>query len=298
MIFFKRFFFIRIAKKIGLLDKINLKLNRKWNNRYIHIPLIRGLGYGTFIDADTWIISLLKYIYPIHKGAFLDIGVNTGQTMIKVKSFDPDLSFIGLEPNPACCFYLNELIRSNRFKKTTIIPTAMFNSNGFIPLNLYSYNQDDSSASIIDNFRPASKPLSTRLVPVCRWKEIVRVIGDSNIGTIKIDVEGAELEILLELEDYILNHRPFVITEILPVYEPKNTFRLNRQRRIEKIFKGLDYVLYRVKQDSKGTLVGLENILEIGIHSDITKCDYISVPREKIQFLLDGVFGSYQKEKF
>jgi hypothetical protein len=71
-----------------------------------------------------------------------------------------------------------------------------------------------------------------------------------------------------------------MMVEVLPVYEPKNTFRLERQNEIESILKECNYSIFRVNKKAE-KLFGLQEIETIGIHSDLNACEYIFLPNSK-----------------
>jgi len=105
------------------------------------------------------------------------------------------------------------------------------------------------------------------------------VPADRKIDLIKIDVEGAELEVLQSLETIIKIATPFILMEILPVYNTENRYRIDRQEKIEILLSQLDYSIYRI---IKSKSISFERIESIEVHSDIDKCDYIFVPNNKV----------------
>lgn len=62
-------------------------------------------------------LKILTSLFKLRSGTFLDIGVNLGLTLIKVKSVNADRNYIGFKPNPACVFYIEELKRINKLSK-------------------------------------------------------------------------------------------------------------------------------------------------------------------------------------
>ena len=54
-----------------------------------------------------------------------------------------------------------------------------------------------------------------------------------------------------------------------------NKFRRKRQEKLEKLLGRLNYKLCRIDHDGKINLIS-----SIGIHSDLTKCDYLCIPNE------------------
>ena len=194
---------------------------------------------------------------------------------------DPQWKYVGFEPNPACCFYIRELIELNGFENCMIVPIGLMNRDGLLQLDFFSGNCADSMASLIEGFRPNKSIHHRMLVPVFRFDSISSVCGLDDIGFIKIDVEGAEVEVIESLRNKIHVHRPVIILEILPVYESSNAVRRKRQGRLLSLLRSLDYVLFRVKKRDSQVYSGLQEIDTIGIHSDLACCDYVAIPEER-----------------
>ena len=55
----------------------------------------------------------ISAILQKRKGVFIDIGANVGQTLFTVLRADPDRSYLGFEPQIACCHYLQQFIQDN-----------------------------------------------------------------------------------------------------------------------------------------------------------------------------------------
>jgi len=229
--------------------------------------------------TEPWMLDILDDLLKRTEGAFIDVGVNVGQTLLKVKSLSIDRQYIGFEPNPACLYYVGELIRENKFTACTIIPFGLYNQDQVLCLDLYSDNSADSSASMIKGFRSKNEIRNKIYVPAFRFDSIANIFDFNSISIVKIDVEGAELEVIQGLLDLIRDYRPIVLIEILPVYTAENLSRLDRQQSIEAIFHSLDYIFHRVEKN-QGVLSSLKKIDKIGIHSDLNKCDYLLAPRE------------------
>ncbi len=145
-------------------------------------------------------------------------------------------------------------------------------------LNLY-YEKDssDSSASIIENFR-TQEVKKKFFVPVFSAGTLKHLFN--NISIIKIDVEGAELDVIESFKKQILQFRPFILTEILPVYEKSNTFRRERTEKIVSFISKMDYIIFRIIKNQNDTFNKFEKITHISVHADLSLCEYIFVPKE------------------
>ena len=161
----------------------------------------------------------------------------------------------------------------------------MFTEDCVLSLDFFSDNLTDSSASLVNNFRPESKIHSRLFVPVFRFDSLAKILGDKSVGIVKIDVEGAELEVVKSLLELIRRDKPIIMIELLPVYSSENTSRKNRQDELERIFADNDYTILRVEKNSSDAYSGLRRIEKIGIHSDLTQCDYVIVPSTQLAVL-------------
>lgn len=273
-----------LARSLSIRRRVNWYLRRINYARTLRIrgvrikaPSIYGIACR---QSESWMVDLLATVLDQRPGAFLDVGVNVGQTLVKVKAIDPDREYIGLEPNPVCVFYTQNLIRWNAFERCTLLPVGLFTHDSVLALDLFAEDDvADSSASMISHFREDSVVHSSVFVPVFRFDSLAKILGDTVVGVVKIDVEGAELEVLKSLLQLIRRDRPAILIEVLPVYSQDNTFRRERQDELETLFADAGYALHRVGKTSSGAYAGLEPIEAIGIHSDLTKCDYLALPR-------------------
>ena len=85
---------------------------------------------------------------------------------------------------------------------------------------------------------------------------------------IKIDVEGAELEVIESLKGYIHKFQPIILMEILPSYTEGNQVRIGRQHTISAMFDELGYQIYRIIKSPSNNFSHLLTIKnnEIEVH--------------------------------
>lgn len=271
---------IRILDKLNLLPKLNLKVKSKLNNKMFRIPLFGKIGYDNLFISEPWMIELLKLVLPVSNGKFVDVGVNVGQTLIKLRSVSAEMEYIGFEPNPMCVNYVNELIKVNLIGNTEIVPVGVAENNEIGVLNFYSDTDTDSSASIVSEFRPSKKVSHKKIIPLFNLESIKNKLNIGDISILKIDVEGAELEVINSFADEITDKEPIILIEILPTYSDKNMFRIERQEKIQELLLGKGYHIYNVQKEND-ILIGIKKIKKIEIHSDLNKCDYVLVPNSK-----------------
>ncbi len=252
--------------------KVNVPRKIRLNGMPIRLPEVLGMRCE---HTEPWMYDLLRRLLPLKHGAFIDVGANVGQTLIKLKALDPPRTYIGFEPNPACVVYLTELIRENAFADCHIVPVGLFSEDGVSILNLYTDHLADDAASLIE--KPHCEIHSRMFVPVFRFEAISNVLPMEDIGIVKIDAEVSELEVVRSMADLLAKDRPLVLLEILPVY---TDMLKERQRELEKVIDELGYAKFRVAKTPELNLVGLQRIDEIPVHSDLSHCDYVLSPRE------------------
>jgi FkbM family methyltransferase len=178
--------------------------------------------------SESWMTEVLKKIQPVFNNHFVDVGVNIGQTLVKAYSVFDNVHYIGFEPNPVCYNYSKQLIELNEFSNCAIVPIGIGAKDEVVQLLFFSNDTADSSASIIKDFRDEKTVVKKEFVPVFHGKALTQFLP-SKVGSIlKVDVEGAELEVIEGLKSWINETRPIIIIEVLPVYTVENKFRLQR----------------------------------------------------------------------
>jgi hypothetical protein len=141
-------------------------------------------------------------------------------------------------------------------------------------------------ATTVPGFRGDRKVTGELIIPVFRLDELTDQLP-GEVGLIKIDVEGGELEALTGMAGFIRTQAPLILIELLPVYKPENQLRLDRQTKVEATFKAWGYELHRVRKNSLKRLAGFEHIPAIGIHNDLELCDYVAAPTASAGLLRD-----------
>ncbi|MCZ4318209.1 FkbM family methyltransferase [Aequorivita viscosa] len=266
------------------LSNFNLIIRSKVNGKYFKIPILGNVGISNLSISEQWMVDLLKALLSIDANKFVDVGVNIGQTLLKVKSVDAQIEYLGFEPNPSCVFYVNKLIKVNSIKNTALYPVGISTKTELGVFNFYYDSETDGSASIIKDNN--NKTVNRKeFIPLFDINTLKTKVDFDNMSILKIDVEGAELEVIKSFEDEIKRNNPFIITEILPVYnEEENPVRFQRQNNLLEALHTLDYFTFRIIKEKKN-LIAIKKIQSIEIHSDLNKCEYLFVPKSKLQKL-------------
>ena len=237
----KKHFFLRLLNKYGLLKKINFYKKITVKNRKVIIPNILGMAF--YNVTEPWMSTLIEKIFKLRSGAFIDVGVNLGQTLINLKIDHFDSAYYGFEPNPICYLYAKELIRVNKFPNCIIYPIGLSNKDEVVTLFLNSGS--DAAGSLIEGFRDPAFYSTSHFVPVFKGDDLLRKLDLKSVSVIKIDVEGGELEVIQGLKNTIMECKPYIICEVLPIFEettPVGSFRKKRQTILESEIRENGYI--------------------------------------------------------
>lgn len=273
----------RVLYKVGYFKKINSTIQVKKYGKKFTIPVINEMGYYHLLKHENWFPQILEKTLSLTKNAFIDVGMNIGQTMLSFYGLNRSNAYIGFEPNPACIYYCHKLITANHFKNCTIFPVGLSYVNEILTLKM---DMDIASgASLVKNFRTNESRYHTEINVAVFPGDVVAEKNNLIPGVIKIDTEGAELEVLLGLKNSIKHYMPICIVEILPVYDlnsENGIFRKKRELEVVRFFTELHYNMYLINE-SDATLFYLQ---EIPVHGDMSKTNYLFVHASKTEQLL------------
>lgn len=224
-------FFSKICVRSARNDYFGLDL------RY---PIVYGMGRGYVIPREVWMGQCLDAFIRSKQGCVIDVGVNVGVYLVKLKVLRDDIAYFGFEPNAVCNYYTNELIRINQFKNARVFPLAL--SNELSVKTLYANKLGDKTASLIVETKKDNARLefSSDIVTV-EGDKFIEMLGIKEIAVIKVDVEGAELFVMNGLVKTIEKFRPFFYIEILANKNDAET--VERVSLIYKLMISHDYTI-------------------------------------------------------
>lgn len=171
-----------------------------------------------FIWQRSWKTEIIKNLVDPHNGTFIDVGANLGQTLLDLYTVHPKASWLGFEPNAECSHYVRHLIATKALENHKLVPIALTDSElKILSLHINSLDSTDSSASLLAHLRPtyAKRHFNLQLVPCFPFDDIRASLNINRIGFVKIDVEGAELEVLMGMRANLAECRPLVLCEVL-----------------------------------------------------------------------------------
>jgi FkbM family methyltransferase len=265
---------LSVLTRLNVLWRFNGTVRGNWLGQPVAIPLIFGNGIQHVHASERWMYDVIRKLLERTSGAFVDVGANIGQTLLKVKMADRHRAYFGFEPNPVAVAYLQQLSARNRFTHTTIFPIGLSDHTAVV--TLFLKDDVDPSASIVAGFRRPERYSMSRGVAVHRGDDVLGQIGDLRVGVLKIDVEGAELDVIAGCARTITRDQPIIICEVLPVYDPTTEagrLRRSRQQTLSALLAKLGYEIYRA--DGRGEL---EKIAEFVVDSNISRSNYLFVP--------------------
>lgn len=207
-------------------------------------------------EAD--ILALLERRLPLHKGAFLDVGVNIGQTLWKVLSLDPGREYYGFEPLLSCCADVSAFAEANSLRNIHILPIGLSNENRIA--TFYSRGPSDTMASLM-----ANEACERSVIQVRRGDDVVDELGICKVGVIKVDVEGAEWRVFQGFKRTLTRDRPFLIFEILPnfvghqrdsIAEEQAAGNCARLEKLQEVLADCGYRVFRLQPGGREALAG------------------------------------------
>jgi FkbM family methyltransferase len=241
-------------------------------------------------EREPWLDGVLRAALSCGDGVFIDVGANIGQTMLKLLSIDRGREYLGFEPQVTCSSVMQKFIHDNDLMHHTILPIGLSDETKVVKL-FTGEAEFDSAASVVESFRPDNFYRGHQYVCLRRGDDVAAELELKDIAVIKVDVEGAELEVIAGLTNTLQQHRPFIIFEVLNFFLtltneslPESIVRFRRERigALEDKLRGLGYEIHRI------THAGLVEVAKIEpeFTADQTQSNYVAVPpRRRERFL-------------
>jgi len=143
--------------------------------------------------SEAYELPLQSYFDSFKEGVFVDIGANIGKYTIKIgRRSGTKGKVVSIEPEPGSFAILTKNIELNELKNVVPINVACWNEEGELDLSLAS------PFFHISGGHSVKKKVSSRFVKVKAQKLdfILNNLGIEEVNFIKVDVEGAEVEVL------------------------------------------------------------------------------------------------------
>ena len=267
---------LRIIKReiVFALSKVGLRrVTSNYMGIRITVPVLDGmLNGGYIVPAEFWMSDCLRAFIQTRKGCVLDVGSNVGIYLVKLRVYSDQVAYYGMEPNHACYFYLQELIRLNRFKNAVILPFAFSDHRGV--QMIYAGGRGSKKGSAFRLGRTDAELGYSFPAYFTDGDAVVETLGLDEIAVIKLDVEEGEWQALAGLKNTIRTFRPYLYCEILD--SDGQGDRADRARRICDRMLAADYVIFGVRKLDR-TMVAIRDIAGGG--KDYWE-EYVFAPQE------------------
>lgn len=185
-------------KKIFARDEHTMKIGPVYKKYLKHLPggkthTHKLFGKRTWFRAGPDYLNALQEIFvdqvyrqhlPPH-AKIIDCGAHIGMSVLYYKRLCPSATVICFEPDPTTYQLLRQNIESHQLTQVEAINKAVWVNN-----EMLNFNADESMSS-----RLTVNGASTKQVQACRLADYI----DCDIEFLKIDIEGAEYEVLRDI---------------------------------------------------------------------------------------------------
>jgi FkbM family methyltransferase len=209
---------------------------------------IRELVQETLLLEGIWEPKTTQYLCDsLGPGqVFLDIGANAGYfSLLASRRVGESGKVLAIEPNPAMANQLLQNVQRSRLTNVAIIEAAC--SDSVEVRDLYvgnAYNTGNSSLSHDNLAWTKSVKVNCATVDL-----LIEQYGLYHVDLVKIDVEGAELQVLQGMQTTLKRFRPKIITELSPSLLEGFSITLDTVR---QYFRGQGYSVTPLEEDCMG----------------------------------------------
>jgi len=206
---------LRISNALGTRHR---RLAKVWPRGY-HPYRVRGGWIYLDVRESPMMLARALWAYEPSKvaaltsllpegGTFIDVGANKGDfTILAADTVGPTGRVLALEPESTNVEWLTRSVERNRFNNVTIEAAAASDHVGEATLFL---GKTSGHHSLVTEPK-FSNSTGTTTVPVRPLDDIVAAHGITSVDVIKIDVEGAEEQVLRGASALLSGNAPMVI---------------------------------------------------------------------------------------
>lgn len=179
------------------------KLNPPCGGKLAHVPIGPYVFYfpslDYFVGLFTEIFFKETYYLALTQKSIrvIDCGTNIGVSLLYIKIRAPRAQVLCFEPNPAAREVLEKNIEANKWgKEVKVLPYALGKEKGTVDFFVEEKEATSSGGSIGRHRKNTSRGLNSYPVKM----DILSHYIENNIDFLKVDIEGAEFEVLEELK--------------------------------------------------------------------------------------------------
>ncbi len=233
---FARSFFKRLGlRNIAGIGWIDFACHIPWIRKLPFVLKLLGYNYTIFLFEMPLCYSVFgteyeksetKLIRRLTPSVLIDVGAHVGYyTMLAHKLGSKKI--IAIEPDVRVFRILNRVIEANKLGNIITINRAAWDKSGVILKLHLSTKAGHSSVFSFNLERGFSGTIA--LVKTITLDELSRALSLDKIDLVKIDVEGAEFNVLLGSDEIISRFRPVFLVEVKDVNK-ENVFNFFRTR--------------------------------------------------------------------
>lgn len=232
-----------IRKQFSSLDKkIKVITEKLWRGTVIEID---GIKY-TLLDFESFeIVSsvlakfesvMSMWLTPRRREVLVDIGAHIGKyTLTAAKVVGNEGMVVAIEPHPVNYQVLQRNIGLNNLENVIALNLAAWNTD--CELKLFTGDVAGHHSAKV-NRRLGWVKVEARVMD-----HVLKELRLGRVDWIKIDVEGAECEVLCGLDETISKYKPKIITEVF--YENVHA-RAQNVEEMKRFMKDHEYGLIRI----------------------------------------------------
>ena len=202
-----------MLNRAGRLSRAGAAVELELRGRRVTVPLWAGIGLDHGAIPDAHLVEVLRALLGLRDGVFADVGTHVGQTLVKLLVIGDSRPYLGFEPKLRAAAYVEALLAANGRAADSVIAAAAGDSAGTALLSVVSDLDDAASILPPGDGRAGA---GVRPVPVVRGDDALAAAGHDALGLLKVDAEGAELEVVRGFAGAIARDRPPILCEILP----------------------------------------------------------------------------------
>ena len=245
---------LRALNRTGRLSRAGATVELRLDGREISVPLWGGIGLDHGAIPDAHLLAVLRSLLGLRDGVFADVGTHVGQTLVKLLVLGEERPYIGFEPKLRAAAYVEALLAANGRAGDSVVAAAAGDSAGTALLAVAG-DLDDSASLVAPGDAMRAGP-GLRPVPVVRGDDALAAAGHDALGLLKVDAEGAELEVVRGFGAAIARDRPPILCEILP-FGREGDAAVARERAADlvELLAGLGYAVLLVDEAGRARRV-------------------------------------------
>lgn len=197
-------YFTSLASR--LVQGIKVKLD------YGEFVVIDGSSLWILVHYEKPIVKMLKRIFLSNPELiFVDVGAHIGKYTVLAGRYLNKGLVLAFEPHPENFKYLMLNVSINKISNVKLFPLALWNRVGHVKMVIASTSGEHSCKRTSAKATRTSNIINVLAVPL---DYIVQQLKLKGIDIIKIDVEGAEVEVLEGAINTLYEFKPHIIVEV------------------------------------------------------------------------------------